>query len=256
MPVKSFYRFLRSVTYFVLFFFCWTYLELFQIPVAFAASSRAAHEGLTGHSIWKKTEGRFQERLDRLRGAGADRVKLRAERSELEQLDRSLQTRFKETESAIKNLPSVIRQRHRAFTKKYSEAQSTLRSHFDSIDKAKTDDEVKSAAENLATFLESVRPVSRHQTLDRNNLPFKIRNGSRRTDPRLRNEEFERDFPQPKRQSKKNIAGIFDFKSAIRNPKFAMSHKPILLALNDIASDVPFTLPLPSGERTEVGTTC
>ncbi len=233
--------------------YLWCFGPLFQIPASYAAAGSRGTKGqkaaTSGQERRKSTEEKFRESLNRIGEAGEDREKLKAEKSELETLDTELQRQFKETETKIKNLPEVIKQRQRAFVKRYGEGLSALRTHLDGVEKAKTGDEARIAAGKVRVFLEKTKGPSRHQKLDPNNLPFKARKVTKTREPRLKREDFERDFPQQKTQNKRKVAEIRLMPDLLSSRR---QYKPVLLAFNETASDVPFQIPRPSGERAGV----
>ncbi len=146
MRVKTFYRLLRIISCFVLFFIFWSYGQAYA-PIAWAVTEARDTKGQkaehSGQARQKTTEEKFQESLDRIGEAGTDRAKLRAERDTIQQLDAELQKQFKETENRISGLTDTVKQRHRNFTKKYNENLNVLKTHLVSIEMAKADAEVQ-----------------------------------------------------------------------------------------------------------------
>ena len=123
----------------VLFFFLWSSGGIFNLAYA-AAEGGKQPSVLSGQQKTKTAEEKFQESLDRLRDGvdKEDASKLKTERAEIETLDVDIKKQFRATEDNIKNLPDVIKQRHKDFVKKYEENLNTLKTNLNEIEKAKT----------------------------------------------------------------------------------------------------------------------
>jgi transglutaminase-like putative cysteine protease len=129
--------------------------------------------------------------------------------------------------------------RHAAFVENYTSNVNSLKKELDDIDSAKTKADRKAKIEKARLHLEKTRPIKHVQKLDPENLPFRARKATKTVAPRLKKEEFERDFPKKKSQDKQKIADsrlMPDLLASKPQPK------PVLLAFNEITSDIPFTL--------------
>ncbi len=216
MRVKTFFRVLRVISAIVLFFFVWTFGPIWQ-AVAFAATKemrnmeRVPHGGIA--SV-QKPEERFEKALEEIREkvgkAGekaardedetAEVAEVKAKRSEIEALDVELKKEFDATEEKLKDakLPKEILNRHYAFVKNYEENLAQLKAEIDDIDRAKTKPDRKTKINKVREHLEKTKPPKKHVPLDPNKLPFRTVKAKERA-PRLKKEEFERDFPPQKR---------------------------------------------------------
>ena len=275
--MRAFYRTLRILSAITLFFFCWTFLPLYA-AVAYAAAPEGQKSVASSQKsgVQQRTAtsaDRFEKAIESIRenvgkaGEKADKGKdnakeletIKAKRAEIESADSDFKKEFAATEKKLKdaNLPQEILDRHSKFVKNYEDNLTELKTNLDDVEKLKGDSRKLSAALTKAKAnLEKVKAPSKHQKLDPNNLPFKARKAAKNVAPRLKKENFDRDFPKKNSQNKVKIAGGFDFHSAIRNPQSAIYHKPILLAFNETASDVPFQLPRPvAGEGWGEGAT-
>jgi len=268
MRVKSFYRLLRSITYFVLFFFSWSYLELFEIPTALAAEGKQSGVGSkeSGGNAGKPdsrklnadNSERFEKALEAIReniskagdkaAKGEDdtqeRAVIRAKKSEIEAADVEFKKEFSSTETKLKDakLPKEILDRHYNFVKHYEDNLKELRANLDGIETAKTKTDRKAKIEKARLHLEKTKAPRHHTPLNPDQLPNRNRKATKTVEPRLKKEDFDRDFPQQKTRNKQKIIASHLLPDLLATmPK----QKPILLAFNDIASDVPFQLPRP-----------
>jgi transglutaminase-like putative cysteine protease len=267
--MRTFFRALRIVAAITLFFFSWTFLPLWQ-AVAFAAEqprTRSADPSQSslakggGRGVSETTGDRFEKALEAIReniskagekaAKGEDdtreRETIKAKRVEIESADVEFKKEFAATEKKLKDakLPKEILDRHYKFVNHYEDNLKELRANLDDIEEAKTTSVRRAKIEKARLHLEKVKTPSRHQKLDPNNLPFKARKASKKVAPRLKKEDFERDFPQQKKG--KNIAADKHgwtriVNSAFRTPHSALSNQPILLAFNEFASHLPLSL--------------
>ena len=265
--MRSFYRLLRVISAVTLFFFAWSFLPLWQ-AVAYAAAPE--EQGTRGQAPGVRVQGsarpeeRFEKALDALREnvsrAGAKAVKgeddtheretIKAKRVEIDLADVEFKKEFSATEKKLKDakLPKEILDRHAKFVKNYENNLKELRTNLDGVEQAKTGSDRKAKIETARLHLERVKAPSRHQKLDPNNLPFRARKAGKTHEPRLKKEEFERDFPQRKRI--KNLASLeHEFtrivNSASRIHHSALANKPVQLAFNGPVSDMPLSISLP-----------
>jgi transglutaminase-like putative cysteine protease len=260
MRVKTFYRALRFISAIVLFFFVWTFGPIWQ-AVAFAAESRKTsgvkREGTTRAADTRLvTSGeKFEKNLESIRelvNAAAEKSNkgqepfaeldaIKAKKAQIETIDAELKSEFAVTEKRLKDakLPQVILDRHAAFVKNYEKNLAQLASEIDDIDNAKTASDRKAKIEKARLHLDKTKKPSIHRKLDPNNLPFKARKATKTVAPRQKKEDFERDFPQQKSLSKRKIAASRSWHDLLAT---APKQKPILLAFNEIASDIPLFL--------------
>jgi transglutaminase-like putative cysteine protease len=173
-----------------------------------------------------------------------EREAIKAKRAEIESADAEFKKEFAATEKKLKDakLPKEILARHAKFVKHYEDNLKELRANLDDIDAAKTGAARKAKVEKARLHLEKVKAPSRHQKLDPNNLPFKVRKATKIIAPRLKKEYFEHDFPQQKSRNKRNTANSRLLSDLLASkPK----QKPVLLVFNEFESDIPFQLPRP-----------
>ena len=284
--MRTFYRALRSISAITLFFFCWSFLPLWQ-AVAYAAEPEAGKSGAGQGQVASsqgpgaragRPEERFEKALDAIREnvakAGEKAVKgeddtrerdaIKAKRAEIDSADVEFKKEFSATEKKLKDakLPKEILDRHYKFVKHYENNLKELRANLDGVELAKTKSDRKAKIETARLHLEKVKTPSTHQKLDPNNLPFRARKAGKTREPRLKKDEFEKAFP-----SKKKTRTAFNLQDLLAADshrttqildsglKSATHSKPILVASNgSLAGLLPSNqqLPLPSGERTEV----
>ncbi len=262
--MRSFYRSLRIISAVTLFFFVWSFLPLYSL-VAYAAEPtrmRNADFGMRNEKPEPATAGdRFEKALDAIReniskageklalsgaeGAGEDDTRewdiIKAKRAEIESADGEFKKEFSATEKKLKDakLPKEILDRHYRFVKHYEDNLKELRANLDGVEQAKTKSDRRAKIEKARLHLEKVKAPSKHQKLDPNNLPFRARKAGKTREPRLKQEEFERDFP-----SRKKTRTAFDPKDLLAADsrrstqilvsgfKSAVYNKPILVASN------------------------
>ncbi|OGW29570.1 MAG: hypothetical protein A2X56_13145 [Nitrospirae bacterium GWC2_57_13] len=309
--MRAFLRIARFVSAITLFFFCWTYMPLYSIA-AYAAEKKQVRNADPSRSPLGKGGGRgvaetagdrFEKAIETIRekvgkaeekaGRGEDAAgeieAVTKQRLEIETLDSELRKEFSETEKKLKDtkLPQEILDRHYKFVKHYEDNLAELKKNLSEVEQYTADSKQgiskqqrvyskqgKDALKRAKAHLDKTKAPSKHVPLDPNNLPFRSVKGKER-EPRLKKEEFEKDFPPQRPQSSPRTAKLSDtdphgyarilatseFNSALRthNSELLSAASPltpdpsrILLAYNDIASDVPFQLPRPSEERAEV----
>jgi transglutaminase-like putative cysteine protease len=285
MRVRPYSRILRLVSCGTLFFFCWVYLSLFEIPAAYAAekageakAQKAEKQG-PGSGVqgpgerFEKTIEAVREHINKVEEKSrkgkepSDEITaIKARKTEIESLGAELKNEFAATEKKLKDakLPREILNRHAKFVEHYQNNLKELIANLEQVERAHTKAEIEVKVKKAKAHLDRVKKPSTHKKLDPNKLPHRLVKARERA-PRLKKEQFEKDFPPQRsprspRTAWNPPASPFakggqegDLISAA-NPRelSRIKHKTILLALNEIASDVPFQLPLPSGERTEV----
>ena len=255
MKAKS-RKLIKAVSIIVLIFFSWTFGGVFEIAQAISNStegqkSRSAEvktkitpPGLPlPQGEGKKPEEQFQKTIEDIDSIIYDQMsafgdqqktnenkkKLRGKKTEIESLDIEIKKQFTETEGKIKDLPEVIKQRHRDFVKKYAENLNELRAKLDAIDKAKDQAELKAEVEKTDAFLEKVKPPKKHQKLDPNKLPNRTEEPVFK-EPRTKPEEFLNNSQ----------------KSVVKSQKV----KPILLAMNGEATGL-LSSPIPEIQNSD-----
>ncbi len=261
----------RVTTWAVVALFAWSYGPLFQIPTALAAEKQKTDAGTqkANGSRPDKTgtqeprpEEKFEKAVEAIREkagkAGEKEAKgeddsaeieaIKAKKTEIESLDLELKKEFAGTEQRLKaaKLPKEILARHAAFVEHYTSNVNSLRKELDDIDSAKTTADRKAKIEKVRLHLEKVKAPSRHQKLDPENLPFKARKITKTREPRLDKKSFERDFPQQKtlRPGSGQAPNKRKLADALFLPDLPASKphsKPVLLAFNEAASDIPFS---------------
>lgn len=240
---------------------------------------RNADSGMRNKKPELSTAGdRFEKALDAIRenvGKAGDkedkgeddtreRDAIKAKRADIESADVEFKKEFSATEKKLRDakLPKEILDRHYKFVKHYENNLKELKTNLDDIEQAKTGSDRKAKIEKARLHLEKTKKPSTHQKLDPNNLPFKARTADKTREPRLKKEEFEKDFPPQKKANKlASLQAISAtdshgwtriLNSAFRNPNSALGDKPILVASNGsldglLSSDKQ--LPLPSGDK-------
>jgi len=275
MHVKTFYRTLRVVSAITLFFFSWSFLPIFQ-AVAYAVepaavkvkgqSTAGSGQGVGGKGQGNSSE-RFEKALDAIRenvnksgerlvkgeDDSAERTAIRAKKAEIESLDVELKKEFGETEKKLisANLPKEILDRHARFVKHYEDNLKELTANLDDVEKSKAGSDRKAKIAKARLHLDMTKTPSRHTPLDPNNLPHRTVKAKERK-PRLKKEEFERDFPS---QKKSKFASDNSFWTRIADSvlhhytsSVTPQSSPVLLAYNEFASNAPLQLPLHAGE--------
>ena len=239
----------------------------------------------TGERFEKALEA-IRENVDRLekkhalsKAEGADkgeddakeREVINTKQAEIESADGEFRREFAATEKKLKDakLPKEILDRHYKFVKHYEDNLKELKTNLDAVGQYTADSKQgKDAIRKAKLHLERTKTPSKHVPLDPNKLPHRMVKGKERA-PRLRKDEFEKDFPQQRHKGTKT-AGIMDADSRewmrialaatstpLRSPLAKGGYGgsfsiPILLASNAPTSDIPLQLPRPLGERTEV----
>ena len=196
---------LKIVAVVVLFFFSWTFAGVFQ--VAYAIDNLPQSSSNTDSSRTPKSEERLQKAIEEIeevlenpvidRKTKASRVK--AKRAEIEDLDVEIRRQFAETEKKLKDagLPQEILQRHHKFVKHHEDNFNELKANLNSIEKTKglaVEVEIEKAKQHL----QKIKPPKKHTPLDPNKLPHRTPKVERK-EPRLKKEDFEKDFIKPQK---------------------------------------------------------
>ena len=245
-------------------FFVWSYGPIWQ-AVAFAATPKGQGSGVKGQvgrtgvsPVSQQTSSdRFEKALEDIRekvGRADDKAgrgetaageieAIKAKRTEIEKLDIELKKEFAATEMKLKNanLPKEILDRHYKFVKHYEDNFKELNTNLAGIEQGAKSKGFKEAIQRAKLHLEKTKPPKKHVPLDPNKLPHRMVKAKARL-PRLKKEEFEKDFPPQKKSAHSSslIASNHELKatsqelfySAFRNPQFKIQRKPILVAAN------------------------
>ncbi len=230
--MRMFSRALRILSAVTLFFFCWTFLPLYSF-VAYAATKEGPGARVQG-PVYQDTGARgkgperpgerFEKALEAIRenvgkadekeskgqDSASEAAEIKAKKAEIESLDVELRKELSATEKKLKdaNLPKEILDRHYKFVKHYEDNVKELKANLDGVEKAKTKAERKAKIAKARAHLEKTKPPRKHVPLDPNKLPFRTVKGKERV-PRLKKEEFEKEFG-PQKQKGVKTAGTTD----------------------------------------------
>ncbi|PIV20899.1 MAG: transglutaminase [Deltaproteobacteria bacterium CG03_land_8_20_14_0_80_45_14] len=209
----------KPIAIVVLFFFSWTFAGVFQ--VAYAVDNLPQTSNNTDSSKTQKSEERFQKAIEEiteiLENPATDREtkasKAKAKKGEIEELDKEIKKQFAETEKKLREagLPHDILQRHHKFVKHYEDNLNELKANLDDIERAGTGLAAEVEIEKAKKHLQRVKAPRKHIPLDPNKLPHRTPKVERK-EPRLKKEDFEKDF--------------------IKQKKAEAQRKPILVASN------------------------
>jgi hypothetical protein len=286
MRVKTFFRMLRIIAAVTLFFFSWSFGPIYA-AVAYAAESKQKAQSADpsqsplakggSRGVGQASGDRFEKALEAIRekiGKADEKTsknqdittevaEVKKQRVEIEKLDVELKKEFTATEKKLKDakLPQEILDRHAKFVKHYEDNLKELKTNLDDIEKLKADSrQLRAALTKAKAHLEKTKAPSKHIPLDPNNLPNRMVKAKARA-PRLKKEEFEKDFPPQKKTIKlaslqatsaaNNREWTQILNSAFRNPNSALSGKPILVAANGSLAGLLSSgskLPRPLGE--------
>ena len=263
--MRTFSRILKMVSALTLFFFCWTYMPLYA-AVAWAAEpprvrnmERADRVGVKdGNTVAlvQRPEEKFEKALEAVRekidkaqekavknqDATAEVAEVKAKRTEIEKIDIELRKEFSGTEKKLRDakLPKEILDRHYKFVKHYEDNLAELKANLEEVGKyAVGSKQGREALKKAKAHLDKTKPPTKHVPLDPNKLPFRTVKAKERA-PRLKKEEFEKDFPSHKKAKK--LASVENTIAANDHPRLNYSgtglltrikHKPIQLAFND-----------------------
>lgn len=196
------HKLLKSLAIIVLFFFLWTFAGICNF--AYAVDNLKDPPPLNQSSQTPKAEERFQKVTEDIGQILEDlsidtntkKAKVKTKKEEIESLDGEIRNQFAETEKKLKdaNLPEEILQRHYKFVKHYEDNLNELKGNLDAFEKAGTE----VWADKIKAHLERVKPPKKHIPLDPNKLPHRTQKLERK-EPRLKKEDFEKDFIKPKK---------------------------------------------------------
>ena len=208
--MKKFSWSLKMVGVITLFFFSWSYLPLFQF-VAYAATHEKQATKAQPQKTGKQQPAEKLKKLlvdlkadtskaERKAAKGEDTTSeiesIKDRKAEIDAIDIALRKGFAETEQKLKsaNLPKEILDRHYKFVKNYETNLADLKANIDSIEKAKTPSALTSELAKAEKQLAKIKPPKKRKPFDPNKLPNRLVKGKARQ-PRLKKEEFEKDFP-------------------------------------------------------------
>jgi hypothetical protein len=197
---RTFFRIVSAIS---LCFYMWTFGGGVTIAQAAKDAPRRSQAKRSIKQREKTPEHRFAEAMEDIRAALADskadlatkKQRIKAQKAEIEALDGEIRKQFAETEKKLKKakLPDKILKRHHQFVKHYENNLNELKTNLDSVDKAKNQKAAAKAIEKARKHLKRVKAPKKHQPLDPNNLPFRTQKPTTKK-PRLKKEDFERDF--------------------------------------------------------------
>jgi transglutaminase-like putative cysteine protease len=159
-----------------------------------------------------RPEERFQKAIEEIEEILEDPVaeretkarRIKVKRTEIEELDREIRKQFAETEKKLREagLSDEILQRHYKFVKHYEDNLNELRTNLKTIEKTKGL-AVEVEIEKAKRHLQRVKPRKKHIPLDPNKLPHRTPEVKRK-EPRLKKEDFQRDFIKQKKVQRQN----------------------------------------------------
>ena len=216
MRVRPYSRILRLVSCGTLFFFCWVYLSLFEIPAAYAAekaggakaqkSAQTRNEEQKPQTAGEKFEKNLESIHEQINRAGersrkgeepkAEIESIKAKKAEIESIDAELKAEFSVTEKKLKDahLPSEILDRHHKFVKHYQDNLKELIANLEGVERATTKAQVDATVKKTKSHLDKVKPPRRHKALDPNKLPHRMVKTKKEKAPRTKPEEFRKEF--------------------------------------------------------------
>ncbi len=228
----------RIISVIVLAFYLWTFGGIFELAYAFKTSSDKAQRTELGKQKEQGPGERLNKAIEEIeqiiqavqtvqtveeKRAGKER--LQTKELEIEALDKEIRKQFSETETRIKDLPDIIKQRHREFVSKYEENLKELKNNLEAIKKHDIGSrEFEEAVKKTKAHLEKVKPRKRHIPLDPNKLPHRTAEPTKKK-PRLRPEQFSIEH------SAEGIAQRFQSKEHGAK-SITQRYEPILVASN------------------------
>lgn len=260
--MRTFFRALKTISVITLFFFCWTFLPLWQ-AVAYATEKQKPGVSSQKPGGPQKIEPRIQtagelfgKALEDIRGhinKAAEKsnkgiepteeiAAIKTRKAEIESIDGQLKEEFAASEKKIKeaHLPGEILDRHNKFVKYYQDNLKELIGNLDQVEKAKTKAEIDGTIKKVKLHLDKTKPLSTHKPLDPNKLPHRLVKAKAKK-PRINKSDFLKDFPSQKKTNK--LASYVSQESASRITAFGdklidtnvdsvLTGKPILVASN------------------------
>jgi hypothetical protein len=213
--MRTFFWTLKTLSIVTLFFFCWTFMPLWQVA-AYAAEKQKSSQmrnadfgmqnegqkhGASGERFEKALEG-IREHINKAESKSnkgeeprEDIETIKTKKAEIESIDAELKAEFAATEKKLRdaNLPAEILERHHKFVKHYQDNLKELIGNLEQVEKAQTRAEVDRTVKKAKLHLEKTKPPKRHKALDPNKLPHRMVKAKEKA-PRLKKEEFEKDF--------------------------------------------------------------
>ena len=195
-------KLLKSLAIVALFFFSWTFAGVFQF--AYAIDNLPQTSSNTDSSRTPKSVERFQRAIEEVEeiledpsiDGEAKARKVKVKKGEIVELDKEIRKQFSETEKKLRNagLPDEILQRHYRFVKHYEDNLNELKDNLEGFQKSRSE----AWAEKAKAHLKKVKPPKKHKPLDPNKLPHRTQKLERK-EPRLKKEDFEKDFIKPQK---------------------------------------------------------
>ncbi len=208
----------------------------------FGMRSETQKTATTGERFEKALEtirekiDKAQEKTAKNQDATAEVAEVKAKRTDIEKIDIELRKEFSATEKKLKDakLPKEILDRHYKFVKHYEDNLAELKANLTGIEQSAKGIAFKKAIQKTKAHLEKTKPPTKHVPLDPNKLPFRTVKAKERA-PRLKKEEFKKDFP-----TQKAPAGLRSADFGLRNVatagfslrEKASRQKPFLVASN------------------------
>ncbi len=251
-------KLLKSLALVALFFFSWTFGGIYSF--AYAVDNLKDSTPVSRPLRTPGAEEKFQRSIEDieqiLEDQSADLAtkqrKIKAQKEGIESLDGEIRKQFAETEKKLKdaNLPEEILQRHYKFVKHYEDNLNELKENLDGFQKSGSE----AWAEKARAHLRKAKPPKRHIPLDPNKLPHRIQKLERK-EPRLKKEDFEKDFLKPQKAevqkrpilvaSNGSLMGLLSEnseyitpRSAIRNPQLTIAQATNLPTPEDLAQNI------------------
>jgi hypothetical protein len=202
---------LRWVAIIVLCFFSWSFLGIFDIAYAIDRSlEQPSHKNY--RSRGQSEAERFQKAIADIERTLEDPTtdsqtkvqKITPKRAEIEDLDIEIRKQFDDTEKKLREagLPNEILERHHKFVKHYEDNLNELKANLKTIEQTKGLG-LEIEIDKAKSHLQRVKPGKRHIPLDPNKLPHRTAEVKKK-EPRLKKEDFERDFPKPRKAQRQN----------------------------------------------------
>jgi len=196
----------RIIAVIVICFFTWTSGGVFSVAHAAVEAVKKSQPQVPAKGT-ESAEERFAKLTEELTAELGDpkknheqkKQRLLSARGEIDSLDGEIRKQFADTEKKLKDakLPPEILERHARFVKHYDDNLAELKGNIARLESAKDAAGVEVELEKTRLHLTKVKAPSRHQKLDPNNLPHRQPKAIKR-EPRLKKEEFDRDFKKDK----------------------------------------------------------
>ena len=185
--MKLFMKRCKPVTYLILFFACWQFLQLYNYAYAFKgtrqdmAKGRMLESRLANNTLeqkLKRTQVLFKVLAGKLEQDGEVKneiKRLKSFRKELKKENDEVLEYFASVRKRLidKNLPQVILDRHDRTVEEYQEKFGDLQKKLERVSKAKGNN-LKAAVAEAANILDKSIHKKKHLPLDPNKLPHRM----------------------------------------------------------------------------------